>query len=1008
MRCIDETVFMKLLLGELSPLETTEVDAHLDTCASCRTLVAEGLRAQLPPSPPAPLTGSTPTEPHAPSEGRRDDVALEKGTAVGRYLVLEMLGAGAMGVVYGAYDPELDRRVALKLLRTNALGLGVEKERAHLLREAQAMARVSHPNVIAVYDVGTFGQHVFLAMERVEAQTLGDWMKAAPRPWRTVLDRFLEAGQGLAAAHAAGVVHGDFKPENVLLDKDDQVHVTDFGLARLGATSEDASATATAAGQAQTRGLDRSVRGGTPAYMAPEQLLGTTRAGPAGDQYSFCVALHEALYGLRPFDGGTLAALTAQVAVGDVPPAPTGTRVPPWVRRVLLRGLARRPEDRFPSLEALLDALQKDPMARWRRALQLSIAVTVLIAAVGLTHAVHTSGARACAGAHEEVANIWGPSQQSVIHAAFMATRRPYASAAWEQVRRELDAYTAAWATTRVATCEATRVRGEQSEDVLAWRMRCLDNRLADVAALASVLAQADARMVDEAHRTARTLPSLASCSEELAPGVSPPPLDADGQRRHTELRDKLSRGRALLATGRYAEGVTLLEPVVNDTSKSGNRYDTAEGALLLGELREGAGDWRGAESALFEAVNAAEATRQDSVAARAWTLLVRVTAVGLDEYALAARWKDRATAAIERLGAGNELIRIQLLTHAGTVLRKQRHYEEAVAQQAQALVLAESTFGPDSLEAASVHEALGATHWSRNALPEARAHLERAITVTREALGAEHPEAARVRQALGPVLREMHEWKAAEQLAREVLAVFERTLGPEHPRVYDVLNDLATALMEGGRMDDAYPLFERALAIAAKTDGAQSVGAAILHSNLASLNFMKKQFGLALEQYQRSLAIREKLHGPKSPELVPLLRMIGRVHQREEEYPEALPYMQRAVDILMQESEDSTGHWTYALSDLGGLYLRLDRPRDALGVLERADAGWDKAEPVSANTTTLIRFNLARALWDANTDRTRAVRLALEARAMAAREASDTSGNLARIDAWLQERHVR
>ncbi|MCE9672862.1 tetratricopeptide repeat protein [Myxococcus stipitatus] len=995
---------MKLLLGELSPVETTAVDAHLDTCASCRTLVADGLRAQTPAAPP--LTGSTPTEPHAPRAGRRDDAALEKGTAVGRYLVLELIGAGAMGVVYGAYDPELDRRVAIKLLRTSALGLDVEKERAHLLREAQAMARVSHPNVIAVYDVGTFEQHVFLAMERVEAQTLGHWLQAAPRPWREVLDRFLDAGHGLAAAHAAGVVHGDFKPENVLVDKDDQVHVTDFGLARLGATSDDESPPG-APSPEEARRTERSVRGGTPAYMAPEQLLGKTRAGPAGDQYSFCVALHEALYGCRPFEGGTLAALTAHVATGEVPPPPAGTRVPPWVRRVLLRGLSQRPEDRFPSLEALLDALQRDPLARWRRGLQVAIAVAVLVAAVGLTHAVHTSGARACAGAHEEIASVWGPAQQEAIHAAFMATNRPYAAAAWERVRRELDAYTAAWTTTRVTTCEATRVRGEQSEDVLAWRMRCLDNRLADVAALASVLAQADARTVDEAHRTARTLPSLVSCSEELAPGETPPPLDAEGQRRHMELRDKLSRGRALLATGRYAEGVALMEPTVRGASQSGNRYDIAESSLLLGELREGAGDWRGAEGALFNAVNAAEATRQDSVAARAWTLLVRVTCVGLDEYALAARWKDRAAAAIDRLGAGNELLRIQLLTHAGTVLRKQRHYDEAVAQQEQALTLAESTFGPDSLEAASVHEALGATHWNRQTLREARTHLERAVAVTREALGSEHPEAARVKQALGPVLREMKEMKAAEQLAREVLATYERTLGAEHPRIYDVLNDLAMALVEDGRMDEALPHFERALTIVAKTDGSQSVGAAILHSNLASLYFLQKKWDLALEQYQHCITIREKLHGPRSPELVTVLRMLGRVHARQEQYAEALPYMQRAVDILLQQSDDSTGHWRYALAELGATYLKVNRPKDALASLERADAGWDKAEPVPDFTLTSIRFNLARALWDSDKDRTRAIRLALEARGLAARETTPDSGNRARIDAWLAERHI-
>ncbi|MFP2964418.1 protein kinase domain-containing protein, partial [Myxococcus sp. 1LA] len=320
MACLDENTFVSLLMGDLPPARAAEVDAHLDTCPACRRMVAEALRAQTPDDNP-PGAPTVVTHPRSPSG---EGPSLERGTAVGRYLVLERLASGGMGVVYSAYDPELDRRVALKLLRVAALGLEAEQGRAHLLHEAQAMARVSHPHVVPVYDVGTFGPQVFLTMELVDARTLRPWLKAEPRSWRQVLALFLDAGRGLAAAHAAGVVHGDFKPENLLVGQDGRVRVTDFGLARNANPLDDVS----------------PLSGGTPAYMAPEQMEAPAPADARSDQFAFCVALYEALHGERPFAATTPHELLAEVRAGKVRPAPRGTQVPPWLRRVLLRGLS--------------------------------------------------------------------------------------------------------------------------------------------------------------------------------------------------------------------------------------------------------------------------------------------------------------------------------------------------------------------------------------------------------------------------------------------------------------------------------------------------------------------------------------------------------------------------------------------------------------------------------------------------------------------------------------------
>ncbi|HKD42693.1 MAG TPA: serine/threonine-protein kinase, partial [Myxococcaceae bacterium] len=270
-----------------------------------------------------------------------------RGTSIDRFLVIEPLGEGGMGVVYAAYDPELDRKVAIKLLHPR-VGDSADL-RARLLREAQAMARLSHPNVVSVYDVGTFKDDVFVAMEFVDGRTLRAWLKEKARSWREVLGVFRQAGQGLAAAHAAGLVHRDFKPTNVLVRKDEVVKVSDFGLALThSSASRDSRAAMDAAsvGPSSPRSdstaptLQSSPGVGTPGYTAPEQLRGEAIDARA-DQYAFCVALYEALLGERPFEGKTLVTAmsttgSAELGTGSLEVAKKAN-VPGWVIRPILR-----------------------------------------------------------------------------------------------------------------------------------------------------------------------------------------------------------------------------------------------------------------------------------------------------------------------------------------------------------------------------------------------------------------------------------------------------------------------------------------------------------------------------------------------------------------------------------------------------------------------------------------------------------------------------------------------
>ncbi len=311
---------------------------------------------------------------------------------IDRYVIQGLLGAGGMGLVYLAHDPKLDRRIALKLVKPErAYGADAELLRQRILREAQAMARLSHPAVIQVYDAGEVGEQVFVAMELVEGgRTLADWLAEKRRGWREVLDRFLAAGRGLEAAHEAGIVHRDFKPHNVLVGNDGQVRVTDFGLARLGdkrveaapsAGARDRGASPSADGVPQNRGAQDTLSPsraklsdttiiesealtragsvmGTPGYMAPEQMTGDA-VDARSDLFSFCVALHEALYGVRPFEGDSLQALHDAVVAQEI--RFTSAPVPEWVKRAVLSGLKADPQDRPASMKALLARLSRDP-----------------------------------------------------------------------------------------------------------------------------------------------------------------------------------------------------------------------------------------------------------------------------------------------------------------------------------------------------------------------------------------------------------------------------------------------------------------------------------------------------------------------------------------------------------------------------------------------------------------------------------------------------------------------
>jgi serine/threonine protein kinase len=366
---LDDNAASEFVSGSLPPSLLGKVEGHLAACRDCRALVAA-----LAADPGDDSDARTFRHESISQVGELPARPLTVGDRVDRYLVLAPLGAGGMGVVFAAWDPQLGRKIALKLLRAG-LALPSKDARARLRREAQAIAQLSHPNVVSIYDVGTTDDgDVYIAMEFVEGDTLTSWLRNYPRTWREIIEVFLQAARGLASAHSVGLLHRDFKPDNVLVGGDGRVRVTDFGLARSVLAPEEARA----APMMTALDVELTATGtvlGTPRYMPPEQMTGHD-LDARSDQFSFCVALYEALYGSHPLPGGTSLKMLdhGETAL----PPPEGTKVPAALGRAVVRGLARDRAGRHPSMATLIEALAPRPVRSPVRYAGFALAAVVL------------------------------------------------------------------------------------------------------------------------------------------------------------------------------------------------------------------------------------------------------------------------------------------------------------------------------------------------------------------------------------------------------------------------------------------------------------------------------------------------------------------------------------------------------------------------------------------------------------------------------------------------------
>ena len=537
---------------------------------------------------------------------------------MGRYVIIDRLGQGGMGVVYRAYDPKLDRRVAIKLIRSG-IGGASERARQRFDREARALARLAHPNIVPVHDVGEIDDQVFIVMGFVEGQTLRAWAREEPRSWRDIVEAYLDAARGLDAAHRVALVHRDFKPDNVLVSRDGRVQVLDFGLARsLGAPDPDASPEGSpegsAAGQAEALsdaelaapppadraratwpGTDSQAPAtdgitatgaiiGTPAYMSPEQHAGAQVAA-ASDQFSFCVSLYEALYGQRPFAGETAGDIRHNVLQGAIRPAPRTAASPTWLEPILRRGLQPDPSDRFPSMVELIAALSHDrgrARRRWATA-------AMLAALIGLSAyimiGIRSPGPAVCQGAERALADTWNPERRTAIAGALENTGQAYARLAGPRAVGQIDAYADAWVDMHENACLAHH-QGQQSGTLLDLRMACLERRQTALAAALEVVGETEDTSPDRTIEVISNLPSIAYCADaEALLAEVPLPESPTVAAAVRDLATKLARARALEHAGRYAAALELLDQLDSEAAEVDYRPLLAELALVRGRL---------------------------------------------------------------------------------------------------------------------------------------------------------------------------------------------------------------------------------------------------------------------------------------------------------------------------------------------------------------------------------------------------------------------------------------
>lgn len=976
---------------------------------------------------------------------------LQRGSAINRYVLLAPLGHGGMGVVWRAYDPDLDRNVAIKFVLP---GFG-DHGRVRMQREARALGKLNHPNVVAVYDLGVLAERIWVAMAFIQGVTLSEWLTTKERSPIEIIEVFLQAGRGLAAAHAEGVTHRDFKPANVMVGNDGIVRVMDFGLARTindqpiaaeiehtdDAAEEAADSFADTAIQFGTDGSGTELTKtgtvlGTPPYMAPEQARGEL-ADARSDQFSFCTSLYEALYGVRLFSG---RALERYYEVADRPPGSPPAGLPGEIRSVLVRGLRLDPEQRYPDMESLLAALQQALETKQSRRSWPVFGIAALLVG-GVLAWLSTRETPICESDSSALAEFWNPSIAEELHDAALRSKLPYAETTWTRTQRDLDDWAQRWARAQQRACEATHIDKKHSHEVLERRHACLDLQLIRVESIVAGLRRLEETPRDLLDRASQlVLPDLDSCEAvHLLDDATLFPSDEATAAEAAAIREKLAATEGLLGVGDYDRALALAEEALELSTKLGFEPVTAEAQLSVGlALEHAQADLERAEKLLHEAAWSAQRSGHEVVIVRSAAALAdRAAETGKPE--IAAIWTELARAGLvhhgdapnfelevrrnlgtvaalagnfeaalveyrrtlelahQRGGGENNHDYIAALMAIGDMERQLGRYEEANEVLGRARVLASETLGAKHPMVASVLGALATVDAARSQLDSAiELHLA-ALAINEEVFGKDHPRVARDLNNLAMIHDGLGRYALAIDMYSRARAILEKESGAEHPDVAYVDINIGTALQNLGRHDEALARHSSALAVLEKSLGPDHMAVGVAWANIAKTRLLLGDPTGALADYDRADAVLEKVFGDTHPILAGLGLQRGKALRELDRLDEALVAGTRALAMAEGIFGAESIELVSVLIHLSETELDLGNPERAVEFGERGLALASDANPPVERAE--IRLALAKAI--APTDMARARRLAQEAIEQLA-NAEGGEKLRAKIEAWL------
>lgn len=819
-------------------------------------------------------------------------VGTARTVAIGRYELNEELGRGGCGAVYSAFDPKLDREVALKLVLRGRLSFDPLWE-ARLLREARALAKIRHRNVVEVFDVGVDKHHaksggVFVVMERLHGRTLGQWCRESEPSWTEIVRVYVQACRGLAAAHALGVVHRDLKPDNIMLTDGRVAKLIDFGLAleqdhdstiegsgvsSSGSRLVDITSTLTTAGLVM----------GTPVYMPPEQHSGRINAvGPMADQYALCVSLYESLYDERPFSGKTLEDLARSKTTGKVRAVDPELGIPSAVLKVISRGLRADPKERWPSVTQLADRLEAivDGRGRRRRRLGLAIGVASVLGIGALT--VSAAPGSDCRELGERRAEVWSPARTSDLERRLLA-RDELGARTWTRLRNRAQEDLDAWDDVVSAACEARDARSAQ----------CFEGWLSEFETALAIIDESDAPRLLTAAEQAILVPPLRQCASGSTDApLAHPQLGSAGV---GPLHDDLVRAKALARSGQREDAVVLAAQTLAEARQLEDPSTLAHATYVAGFVRAENEEHDVAKVLLLESASTAKARGLDVLHLDVGLSLVRSYAATGD-FEESRRWSHLTRATISRLGDATWM-RKKWLTSSVFASIYAGEFGSAYddAQELVALTSVRSHPAEHATALASVAMAafeLGRVH-------EATTVSAQAVELFERELGKQHPRLGRALADGGRYTAATGDVAEGVAMMTRAVRILEANNGPTDPYALNAKRTLSHYLSRLGRLDEAVEMAESAYEGLGALYGRRHVRSARSALDLADLYLRAERYEEGKALIRDAAVVLSELHGSQSAHVTSANELLVRAEVQAGELEAARSLARETFDVL-------------------------------------------------------------------------------------------------------------